>query len=322
MNGYFYEQKQSPIPVWIDLDTGVDDAIALMCACALEAGGKLAIKGVSAVSGNVPLTRTFENCRDVLSMCGRSDIPVYAGADRPLIEEPVNAVGAHGADGLGGNILEPSKAPRETEKAWDALYRCAQECHGELELILTGPETNAAIAFMKYPQLKTMIRRILVMGGADIGGNATAAAEFNIYADPHAAQAVLESGLPIVMCGLDVTMKAVLPGRQVRELVGLGAKAAPFFQASMELVNTIMKGTLGDECTVHDACPVLYAVYPELFTGVECGVSVETRGTLTRGQTVTDWDTDNKFPVRNVLLVRDVDRAAFAQRLMELLAPR
>lgn len=319
MSVYEYEQKNTPIPVWIDLDTGVDDAVALMAACALEKRGKLCIRGVSAVSGNAPLERTFENTRNVLSLCGRPDIPVYAGASRPLVEEPVYAAYVHGEDGLSGIILETSSAQKESEKAWDALYRCALECDGELELILTGPETNAAIAFMKYPQLKSMIRRILVMGGADIGGNITATGEFNIYADPHAAQVVLQTGLPIVMCGLDVTMKAVVKGEQVRELEKRHSKAAPFFKVSMKMVNIFMKGSLGDTCTVHDACPVLFAVWPQLFSGTICGVNVETRGKLTKGQTVTDWDTDNKFPLRNVYLVRDVDQDKFSEALVELL---
>lgn len=306
--------------IWMDVDTGADDALALMTACALEKEGKLRLEGVSAVNGNAPLERTFANSRDILSLCGREDIPVYAGAERPLIVEPVRAAYVHGESGLGEVDLKPSGAEIKTEKAWDALYRCACEHPGELELILTGPQTNAAIALAKYPDLKDRMKRILVMGGADVGGNITAAAEFNIYADPHAAEVVFRSGIPIVMCPLDVTMSSGLTREEIDVLEGSGTKAGSVYAGSMRLLKEMSLKKEGDLCAVHDACPVLFAVMPELFDRVvRCGVHVETAGRLTRGETVTDQDTDKKFPDRNVDLVLGVNRDAFAGTLLKLL---
>ncbi len=306
--------------IWMDVDTGADDALALMTACALEKESKLKLEGVSAVNGNAPLDRTFINSRDILSLCGREDIPVFPGADKPLIVESVRAAYVHGQSGLGKVKIDPSGAEEETLKAWDALYRCACKYAGELELILTGPQTNAAIALAKYPDLKDKLKRILVMGGADVGGNITAAAEFNIYADPHAAEAVFKSGIPIVMCSLDVTMQAGLTKEEIDRLEGSGTKAGMVYAGSMELLKKLSLVKEDDLCAVHDACPVLYAVMPELFGNiVRCGVHVETGGKLTRGQTVTDWDTDKKFPDRNVDLVLGVDRDAFAKVLLDLL---
>ena len=313
------EENSAPVKVWIDVDTGVDDAIALMTACALEKEGKLKICGVSAVSGNVGLDRTFENTRNVLSLCGRSDIPVYPGAAHPLVVERIDAAYVHGENGLGGTQLEASAAPRETMEAWDALYRCAAEQDGELELILTGPETNAAIAFEKYPDLKTKIRRILVMGGSDVGGNITKFAEFNIYADPHAVQAVIQTGLPVVMCALDVTLKAGLDVGQVARLEESGSPAGDLFRSSMALLKKFNQGRGVDVCTVHDVCPVLYTVYPELFTGILCGVQVDTDDTETLGRTVTDRNAGTKYPLQNVFLVNGVDRNRFAEILLGLL---
>ena len=309
----------SKIPVWIDTDTGVDDAIALLTAVSLEREGLLEIKGVSAVCGNVEQEKTFENARNVLYLAGREEIPVYPGAEKPVIVELGTAEYVHGADGLGGAVILPSPAKRETLPAWDALYQCAKECAGELELILLGPETNAAIALRKFPDLAGYLKRILIMGGAEIGGNKTPAAEYNIWADPHGAQTVFKSGIPIVMCGLDVTMKAQLLPEEVAEIEAFDSKSCRLFRestkAAQELYNRFgMKGFF-----IHDACPVLYAVYPDMFQGEPAGVFVETRGSITRGKTVCDRDTDIKFGVKNTIVVRGLDRDWFAAEILKVL---
>ena len=308
-----------PFPVWLDLDTGVDDAMALMTACALDRNKMFEIKGVSAVSGNVSLLHTFENTRNVLHYAGRSDIPVYPGAERPLIKEAKYAAYVHGENGLGNASLSPSPAKRESMKAWDALYKCAIECGSELELILTGPQTNAAIAFTKYPDLKKHIRRILFMGGADIGGNITASAEFNIFADPHSAQIVMQTGVPLIMCGLDVTNAAGLTMAQVEFLENSGTPAGDLLKMTSSLSKSFGGDRMGEIYAIHDVCPVMYAVYPELFKGILCGVQVETRGKLTMGQTVTDWNTDVKFQEKNVYLILGADQKRFSEILIDLL---
>ena len=155
----------SKIPVWIDTDTGVDDAVALLTAVYLERKGLLEIRGISAVCGNAELDKTFENARNVMYLAGREDIPVFPGAEKPLLVELSTAPYVHGEDGLGGAKIPPSPAARENMPAWDALYLCARECAGELELILMGPETNAAIALRKHPDLPKYLKRILIPTG-------------------------------------------------------------------------------------------------------------------------------------------------------------
>ena len=311
-------KKDRPL-VWMDLDTGVDDTSALTCAVSLEKRGLLTLAGVSAVCGNTTQKHAFHNTRNVLGMHGRGDVPVYPGAEKPLLDELRTAAYVHGENGLGEAALEPSSAPEERVKAWDALYRCARDAGGLLELILTGPHTNAAIAFQKYPDLKQYLKRILIMGGAEVGGNITSAAEFNIWEDPEAAQVVFKSGVPIVMCGLDVTEKGVIYPEEIRELDAGETVGCRLFRETTKSSRPWYRRAGVNGLHIHDVCPVFYAVWPELFTGEEAGVFVETQGRITRGKTVSDRDTDVKFGVKNAMVILDMDRDQFARRFIALL---
>ena len=306
--------------LWIDTDTGVDDSIALLTALDLAKKNMLQIAGISAVCGNAGEEKTFLNARNVLYFAGREDIPVYHGARKPLMKAHESAYYVHGENGLGGVVLPPSPVPETQIPAWDALYECARKNQGKLELVLLGPETNAAIAFQKYPDLSGYLKRILIMGGAEIGGNRTAAAEFNIYSDPHAAQIVFKSGVQVVMCGLDVTMKAMLTQEDIRRIESLESRGTRFFMEATRLSRTFYREHGYDGYFPHDVCPVLYSVYPEKFTAEPAGVFVETRGNITLGKTVSDRDTDIKFGVKNAVVVLNVDRPWFADVLTQLLA--
>ena len=283
----------SRIPVWIDTDTGVDDAVALLTAVDLEKKGLLEIRGISAVCGNAELDKTFENARNVMYLAGREDVPVFPGAEKPLLVELSTAPYVHGEDGLGGAKIPPSPAARENMPAWDALYLCARECAGELDL-------------PKY------LKRILIMGGAEVGGNKTPAAEYNIWADPHGAQVVFKSGIPIVMCGLDVTMQAQLLPEEMQEIESYESRGCRLFRESTGFAKELYRHFGLEGFFVHDACPILYAAYPEKFEGEPSGVFVETRGSITRGKTVCDRVTDRKFGVKNAVVVRGIDRAWFS----------
>ena len=305
--------------IWMDLDTGVDDTSALSCAVSLEDRGLLNIAGVSAVCGNTTQEHAFQNTRNVLGMLGRGDISVYPGAQKPLRDALRTAAHVHGENGLGGVSLTESLAPEETEMAWDALYRCAVENEGALELILTGPHTNAAIAFQKYPDLKNYLKRILIMGGAEVGGNVTPAAEFNIWEDPEAAEIVFKSGVHVVMCGLDVTEKGLIRPEEIEKIEAGKTVGCRLFRDTTQHCRTWYESMGIPGLHIHDVNPLLYAVYPDLYTGEEAGVFVETRGYITRGKTVSDRDTDVKFGVKNTTVVLDVDRDRFAELFMELL---
>ena len=305
------------IPIWIDTDTGVDDAVALLCALKLD---KLAIRGISAVAGNVEHAKTFRNCRNVLAYAGREDIKVYPGAAKPMCVELDDASEVHGKDGLGGVVIPDSPAEKETMHAWDAIYEAAKKEGGKLQIVAVGPLTNIANAIISHPDLKDMIERILIMGGAAVGGNATMAAEFNIYADPHSAETVMQSGIPVVMFGLDVTVDAYLDSKDIQDIRDFNTKISKFFVDVVQSnLNFYIKNYKREILCIHDACPLIYLQYPEIFTGQKAGVYVETQSRLCFGKTVTDIWSDTKFKTRETMVMLGVDREKFASTLKGLL---
>lgn len=305
------------IPIWIDTDTGVDDAVALLCALKLD---KLAIRGISSVAGNVEHAKTFKNCRNVLAYAGREDIKVYPGAIKPMCVELDDASEVHGKDGLGGVVIPESPAEKETMHAWDAIYEAAKKEDGKLQIVAVGPLTNIANAIISHPDLKGMVKRILIMGGAAVGGNATMAAEFNIYADPHSAETVMQSGIPVVMFGLDVTVDAYLNDKDIQDIRDFNTKISKFFADVVQSnLNFYIKNYKREILCIHDACPLIYLQYPEIFTGQTAGVYVETQSRLCFGKTVTDIWSDTKFKTRETMVMLGVDREKFASTLKGLL---
>ena len=301
------------IPVIIDCDPGCDDAAALLLAFRCQ---ELDIRGITTVSGNVSLDKTTYNALRLIELIG-ADVPVHAGADRPLLREPTYAPHVHGEDGLQGADLPAPKGSASGKHAWDAIYEEAVNQGGRLELIAVGPLTNLAIALRKYGDLAEKIKRIVIMGGASWGGNVTPCAEFNIYVDPEAADMVFRSGIPLCVCGLDVTLKAYLTAGEIKKIEEMGTPAAKLFA---RLTGTNCEKVFCREgAPLHDPAAVLYAVDPSLFTVRRCWMAVETAGTITRGKTVTDcWSDAQKEP--NADLVLEVDRERFAAKVMRLLA--
>lgn len=300
--------------IWLDCDTGTDDAQAILCANALP---ELEIVAISAVAGNVELEKTYHNALRLNRLMGTA-YPVYRGAEKPWLRPLETGYKYHGENGLGGVELPlPEPCPETKKLAWDALYRTARELGGRLEIIATGPLTNIGTALMAYPDLPRWIKRIVIMGGSAGGGNRTHAAEYNIYADPHAADAVFRSGIPMVMCGLDVTMQAVFSEEDLNRIGAKGTAAARLFRDALMTPLHAQEGGAGVK--LHDAVAVLYAARPALFTGQMAGVAVETRGTVTLGKTVTDLWSDQKFPFRNAFVVLGLDHAAFVQTVQDLI---
>ena len=237
-------------PVIIDCDPGIDDAMALLAAFRAP---ELDIRAITPVAGNVPLRHTAPNTLKILALGGREDIPVYPGADRPLTGQVREASEVHGADGLMGWPMPEPKSVLREEKAWDIIYREARALAGDLEIVATGPLTNLAIALARYPDLPQYVKKMTVMGGGACFGNATPAAEFNIYADPEAAEMVFRSGIPITLCGLDVCHRAHLTEAEVEALETLGTVQAAFCAAlsRQELCPTAPPAPL---CTTHAPC--------------------------------------------------------------------
>ena len=304
------------IPLWLDCDPGVDDAMAMALMFAIP---QYDVKGLSAVAGNVELEKTFQNARNLAAFLGRKDVPVYAGAARPLFREPRTATFVHGENGLGNMTLPESDAPVEKTPAWDALYEAAKAENGELTLVAIGPLTNVALALSKHGSLPKLLKRIVIMGGSATYGNATPAAEANIFCDPEAASTVFQSGVPIVMCGLDMTLKTVMSPAELDEMGRLNPTAKFLRDAAQHGLSYSQAHGI-DGMALHDPTAVLYPLYPELFSGEEAGVAVETKGTITYGKTVTDLFSDKQFPFKNALVMLDVNKAKLFETVRELLA--
>ena len=300
------------IPVWMDCDTGADDAVALLL---LHASPELSLEGLSTVCGNVMQDLTYWNTHRINGLAGKNT-PVYRGASKPMLVEPHTSTLFHGSNGLGDVDLPiPESAVVPGEAAWEALYACARKQPGELRLVATGPLTNVAIAFIQHPDLPQLLHSVLLMGGSTGPGNVVPAAEFNIYADPHAADIVFRSGATLVMFGLDVTLQAKLLPEDLEELASSGTKAGIFTRNCLQqYVKASRRFGIAAAC-MHDSCPVMYLIHPELFTGRMAGVAVETRGTITCGKTVVDLDSDKKFPFKNALVMLELDSGKFVSIL-------
>ncbi len=304
--------SEKKIPVIIDCDPGCDDTAALLLAFRCP---ELDIRGITTVSGNVSLDKTTYNALRVTEAIG-SDVRVCPGADRPMFREPVYAPHVHGEDGLLGIGLPAPQKKASFYKAWDFIYEEAVAQKGDLEIIAVGPLTNLAIALAANNDLAGMIKRIVIMGGAAVGGNVTPCAEFNIYVDPEAADLVMKSGIPLCVCGLDVTLKAYLTAEEIAGIKALGTPQAELFGAVTE--QNCEKIFCPEGAPLHDPAAVLFAADESLFTSQRCWMRVETTGSITRGKTVTDCYSDAQKEA-NVDLVLDVDRERFAAKVREIM---
>lgn len=280
----------APRPLIIDCDPGVDDAVALMLAFA--APDLFDILGVTTVAGNVAAALTARNACVIREIAGREKVAVFAGADRPLVVDPVEADHFHGESGLGDL---PFDAPRQGPERVGALQFLSETLTGaaphSVSIAVTGPLTNIALVLRGAPTIARAVREIVVMGGArSEGGNITASAEFNIYADPHAAEIVFASGLPVVVLGLDVTHQVrTSPARMAR----LESLADPRARAVCRLLRfgEHVERTLAkrEGAPLHDPCVIAYLMAPELFETRPCRIAVETASPLTRGHTAVEF---------------------------------
>lgn len=304
------------LPLLLDCDPGVDDAIAILLSKYLT---NLDLIAVTSVAGNVEVAYTTQNALDLLELAGLGHVPVYRGAEQPLFGEAKTAPHVHGQNGLNGLSLPPSRRQAEKLPAWDAIYDFAKRFEGELTIVAIGPLTNLGLALIKYKQLPKLLKRVVLMGGAAVGGNVTPAAEFNVYADPEAADIVFNSGLEVVMCGLDVTVPAYLTAEELDELGTLGSRQAKFARDVSQGLLAYSKGYGLPGMCMHDPLALLYADDETLLKTERAGVRVETKGKLTRGKTVTDLYSDKKME-KNAWVATGVDREAFKRRLFETMA--
>lgn len=273
----------------IDCDPGVDDAVALMLAFGSR---ELDLLAVTAVGGNVPVARTARNARILRQIAGREDVPVFMGADRPLRREPAGAGEFHGAEGLGDMPPFEPDAPCAEGHAAEALVdRVMARPAKSVALAVLGPLTNLALALRREPALAARLGPVAVMGGArSEGGNITASAEFNIWADPEAAAEVLATGCDVVMFGLDATHKVRATEARIAALEALGTPSADTAAAMMRFSQRVERRIVGwDAPPVHDVCPVAWLLKPALFELKPCRIAVETDSDLTRGHTAVEF---------------------------------
>ncbi|KGD86452.1 nucleoside hydrolase [Rhizobium sp. YS-1r] len=301
----------------IDTDPGQDDAAAIMLAFASPA--ELDVLGLCAVAGNVPLSYTSRNLRIVCELCGRQDAAIYEGARKPTLRPQVTAEHVHGRTGLdGAELPEPMMPVRSTHAVDFIVETLRSEPVGTVTLCTLGPLTNVALALQKAPDIAPRVRELVMMGGGFFeGGNITPAAEFNIYVDPEAAKAVFASAIPIVMMPLDVTHKLLTTKARVGKIAALGTRPAQVlvdWLAFFERFDIEKYGSDGGP--LHDPTVIAYLLKPELFSGRDCNVEIETRSELTAGMTVVDWwRVSGRKP--NAKVMRDVDADGFFALLTE-----
>jgi inosine-uridine nucleoside N-ribohydrolase len=303
----------TPTPIILDCDPGHDDAIALLLALASP---ELDLLGVTTVSGNQTLDKTTANALRVLDFAGRADVPVHAGADTPLVRRRDVAAHVHGESGLDGPELPPPSRAAGSQHAVDFLADQIRARNGEITLVPTGPLTNIALLFAMHPD--AVPERIVLMGGAIGEGNRTPAAEFNIWADPEAAQRVFGAGLDTTMVGLDVTHRALITDAHTERLRSAGrvgamvAELMDFYSRFHRLRYPDLDGS-----PMHDPVCIATLVDPALLQVRDAFIEVDCTTGPSWGRTNVDWRRRDHFPAPNAKVAVDIDGNRFAELLIE-----
>lgn len=309
------------IPIIIDCDPGHDDALAILWALGSK---KFEIKAITTVAGNQTIEKVTNNAIKVLTKARELSIPVAIGASAPIIRKLViGGQVVHGESGLEGPLLPENGFEPSSLTAFQMLVKILEEAEEQITLVPLGPLTNIATLFIARPDLKGKIKEISLMGGGAYTGNWTPAAEYNIWADPEAAKVVFNSGLHIIMSGLDVTHKAYVT-REENEILRKQGNEISIFAA--ELIDFFSKFHYEVEgfpgCTLHDPTSIGVLLYPELFTSITCNVDVEVSGELTTGMTVVDRinykEKIFKEKVdKNTTVLLDVNREEYVAKFFE-----
>lgn len=304
------------VPLIIDCDPGHDDAIAILLALASP---ETTVLGITTVGGNAELEDTTRNALTVLEVAGRTDVPVAAGCGHPLVRPLHTADHVHGRSGMDGPVLDPPSTEPVEAHAVDFLAETIGASATPVTLVPTGPLTNIAMLLRHHPSVVENVERIVLMGGAIELGNVTPAAEFNIWADPEAADVVFGHGLPLTMVGLDVTHQARM-GRVHGERLRATGRSGEFVADLLDFFVGFHQRVYGlDSSPIHDAVAVADVIWPDLMVAEDLHVAVETASELTRGRTVVDrWRVTGHKPNARVGLEIDGDR--FGDLVVERIA--
>jgi inosine-uridine nucleoside N-ribohydrolase len=300
--------------VVIDCDPGTDDLCAIVLAARL-----LDVVGLVSVSGNVPLQHTTQNALYAAQLA-RLDCPVVEGAAEPLVGEGQFASEIHGETGLGGAVLPSIETELSEESATDFLLRMSRE-HYDLWIIAIGPLTNIAHAIQADADFVGRIAGISIMGGSAGGGNTTAAAEFNFWADPEAADVVLRSGARMRVCGLNLTQQVLVDEDFVERAARLNPERLSPLQEVLSFMLEVSRKRTGEPLSpLHDPCSIAAVSHPHLFGFTERNMQIELQGTLTRGMSVVDERRGGSSQPANVELAYEVDGQAILDLMFDAIA--
>jgi purine nucleosidase len=303
----------------IDCDPGQDDAINLLLA--LASPDELDILGITTVAGNVPLSLTTRNARQICDIAGRTDARIFSGCDRPMVRDLLTAEHVHGKTGIDGlDVADPVTALEETHAVDFIIDTLVASEDGAVTLVPTGPLTNIGTALEREPSIAAKIDEIVLMGGAmREGGNHSPSAEFNILVDPQAADRVFRCGRPITVMGLDVTHQVLAtPARRdrIRAIDNRAGRATAGMLDFFNRHDTVKYGSLG--APLHDPCTIAWMLRPELFKTKRCNLTVETESELTMGHTAVDfWQVTDR--PENISWAYEVDADGFYELLAERL---
>ncbi|MFJ3201628.1 nucleoside hydrolase [Streptomyces sp. NPDC086989] len=291
-----------PVPIIIDCDPGHDDALAIMLAAGDPA---VELLGITTVAGNQTLAKTTLNARRVCTVAGITGVPIAAGCAKPLVQALDVADDVHGASGLDGPRFPEPTVDAVPGHAVDLMYRILTGHPEPVTLVPTAPLTNIALLLTRHPDAATCIREIVLMGGSSERGNRTPAAEFNVRTDPEAADIVFRSGVPVTMCGLNVTHQALATPEVVARFERLGTDLGGICAELLTFFASTYRTLWGFPAPpLHDPVAVARVIDPEIVHCVEGNVVVELNGRYTRGATVVDLHRYTGRPVNAQVAVR------------------
>lgn len=300
----------------MDCDPGIDDGIALAYAAAHQ--DEIELLAVTTFAGNQTIDKVTKNALELVDFYGLK-VPVARGQERPLVKEVIHAEEFHGETGLGHCVLPETGTKAASDNAVFFIREILDDLPEgqQVTFIETAPMTNLALLLRVFPEVKDKIRRIVFMGGAVKGGNVTPAAEFNIYADPEAAKIVFEAGIPLVMCGLEATMKCNLTRNQIMKLCQSGN---PVARACGDMAGYVLENSSKYRCvaSIHDAVPFMYLLHPEFFKMEKAILDVDCSDGAGRGAMLCDfrWWLHDEEKIKDMILT-DADTESFQQELFE-----
>lgn len=300
----------------MDCDPGIDDGIVLAYAAAHQ--DEIELLAVTTFAGNQTIDKVTKNALELVDFYGLK-VPVARGQERPLVKEVIHAEEFHGETGLGHCVLPETGTKAASDNAVFFIREILDDLPEgqQVTFIETAPMTNLALLLRVFPEVKDKIRRIVFMGGAVKGGNVTPAAEFNIYADPEAAKIVFEAGIPLVMCGLDTTMKCNLTRNQIMKLCQSGN---PVARACGDMAGYVLENSSKYRCvaSIHDAVPFMYLLHPEFFKMEKAILDVDCSDGAGRGAMLCDfrWWLHDEEKIKDMILT-DADTESFQQELFE-----